>query len=120
MAMVEIHRSDESDAGLPDNATDDAIGELLPLLWMNEAACRGKTHLFFPPRAERPQARVRREALARQVCLACPVMETCRDWARDNREYGFWGGESEEERHLAGFTVAAPIGIRARQSIISS
>jgi WhiB family redox-sensing transcriptional regulator len=25
-----------------------------------------------------------------------------------------WGGESEEERHLAGFTVAAPIGVRAR------
>jgi WhiB family transcriptional regulator, redox-sensing transcriptional regulator len=89
---------------------------LLPLLWMNHAACRGKTHLFFPPRAERPQARVRREAQARQVCLTCPAMETCRSWARDNREYGFWGGESEEERHLAGFTVAAPIGIRARQA----
>ena len=36
------------------------------------------------------------------------------EWAREHREYGFWGGESEEERHLAGFTVAAPIGIRAR------
>jgi WhiB family transcriptional regulator, redox-sensing transcriptional regulator len=88
---------------------------LLPLLWMNHAACRGKTHLFFPPRAERPQARVRREAQARQVCLTCTAMETCRSWARENREYGFWGAESEEERHLAGFTVAAPIGIRARQ-----
>ena len=28
--------------------------------------------------------------------------------------YGYWGGESEEDRHLAGFTVSAPIGIRAR------
>jgi WhiB family transcriptional regulator, redox-sensing transcriptional regulator len=82
--------------------------------WMEQGACSGKTNLFFPPRAERPQARVRREAQARLVCQACPVMGACRDWARANREYGFWGGESEEDRHLAGFTVAAPIGIRAR------
>jgi WhiB family redox-sensing transcriptional regulator len=31
-----------------------------------------------------------------------------------HREYGYWGGESEEERHLAGYTLTAPIGIRAR------
>jgi hypothetical protein len=31
-----------------------------------------------------------------------------------NHEYGYWGGESEEDRHLAGFTVSAPIGVRAR------
>ncbi|MEZ5222758.1 MAG: hypothetical protein R2743_14780 [Ilumatobacteraceae bacterium] len=38
----------------------------------------------------------------------------CRDFARAHHEYGFWGGESEEDRHLAGFTVAAPIGVRSR------
>jgi WhiB family redox-sensing transcriptional regulator len=42
------------------------------------------------------------------------VQSTCREFARTNHEYGFWGGESEEERHLAGYTVAAPIGVRAR------
>jgi hypothetical protein len=42
--------------------------------WMGQGACSGKTNLFFPPRAERPQARVRREAQARIVCQACPVM----------------------------------------------
>ncbi|KGA17056.1 hypothetical protein GM51_11160 [freshwater metagenome] len=57
---------------------------------------------------------LRREAQARLLCRTCPVNEHCQVFARDNREYGFWGGESEEERHLAGFTVAAPIGIRAR------
>jgi WhiB family transcriptional regulator, redox-sensing transcriptional regulator len=82
--------------------------------WMIHAACKGKTTLFFPPRAERPQARERREARARLVCQTCPIQEQCREMARVNHEYGFWGGESEEERHLAGFTVAAPIGIRAR------
>ncbi len=87
--------------------------------WMEHANCKGKTALFFPPRALRPQARVRREAQARLLCQACTVMTACRTWARENREYGFWGGESEEERHLAGYTVAAPIGVRARSTAVT-
>ncbi len=63
--------------------------------WMNGAECRGLTEIFFPPIAERPQARERRESMARSVCLQCAVLETCRSFARDNHEYGFWGGESE-------------------------
>ncbi|MFM8993789.1 MAG: WhiB family transcriptional regulator, partial [Actinomycetota bacterium] len=75
--------------------------------------CKGKTHLFFAPKAERPQARARREAKARSLCNACVVQETCKEFARVNHEYGLWGGESEEERHLAGFTIAAPVGLRS-------
>lgn len=86
-----------------------------PLGWMDHAVCKGRTHLFFPPKAERPQARVRREAHARKLCNSCPVQFECQSFARGNREYGYWGGESEEERHLAGFTVAAPIGVRSRR-----
>lgn len=82
------------------------------LAWMNAAACRGLTDIFFAPLAERPQARVRREAAARRVCDECAVRRTCRDFAREHREYGVWGGESEEERHSAGFRLLAPIGIR--------
>jgi WhiB family transcriptional regulator, redox-sensing transcriptional regulator len=82
--------------------------------WREFAACKGRTSLFFPPKAERPQARARREAKALRLCCACPVVESCRTFARTNREYGFWAGESEEDRHLAGFTVSAPIGVRAR------
>lgn len=82
--------------------------------WVLHAACKGQTRLFFAPRAERPQARERREALARAICDRCPVQIPCRGAARAAHEYGFWGGESEEERHLAGYTVAAPIGVRAR------
>lgn len=85
-----------------------------PPEWMDLAACKGHTPLFFPPKAERPQARARREARARRICDNCEVLETCRDFARSHHEYGFWAGESEEDRHLAGFTVSAPIGIRAR------
>jgi WhiB family redox-sensing transcriptional regulator len=85
--------------------------------WMNTAACKGLTHLFFPPPAERPQARDRREAAARSVCGECTVNSRCREFARSNHEYGFWGGESEDERHAAGFRLIAPIGVRARNVI---
>ena len=89
--------------------------------WREHAVCSGRTKLFFAPKAERPQARARREAQARLLCATCPVADPCRSYARLNHEYGFWGGESEEERHLAGFTVSAPIGIRARgQSTLST
>ena len=87
---------------------------LSDMSWMDQAVCKGRTNLFFPPKAERPQARVRREAHARRLCQTCPVQTECQTFARSNREYGYWGGESEEERHLAGFTVAAPIGVRSR------
>lgn len=82
--------------------------------WMHKAACKGLTHLFFPTAAERPQARERREATAREVCASCSVRGMCRNFARDQHEYGFWGGESEDERHAAGFRLIAPIGVRAR------
>lgn len=97
------------------SALESLFLEIAPSInWMDHAVCKGRTHLFFPPKAERPQARVRREAQARLLCRTCPVNVDCQNFARGNREYGFWGGESEEERHLAGFTVAAPIGVRAR------
>ena len=82
--------------------------------WRALANCRGNTKLFFPPRAERPQARARREAKANRLCTDCVVHLTCQQFARGNHEYGFWASESEEERHLAGYTVAAPIGVRTR------
>lgn len=88
--------------------------------WMAQAACRGMTQLFFPPSAERPQARERREAIARQVCGSCPIQVACLTYARDNHEYGFWGGESEDERHAAGFRLIAPIGTRARPETLVS
>lgn len=36
---------------------------------------------------------------AKQICFACPVLTTCRQWALDNREpHGIWGGLTEQER----------------------
>ncbi len=69
---------------------------------------------MIAPPGERPEAREVREAKARSICHTCPVMKPCRNWARDNREYGFWGGESEEERVGAGYPVALTVGRVAR------
>jgi WhiB family redox-sensing transcriptional regulator len=87
---------------------DPASYAFLP--WLGRAACRGKSHLFFGPQGERPEMREQRERGARMLCEGCPVLEPCRRWAREQREYGFWGGESEEDRVGAGYPVAMPIG----------
>jgi WhiB family transcriptional regulator, redox-sensing transcriptional regulator len=85
-----------------------------PLAWTAEAACQGRTELFFAPAGERPEARIVRERQARAICLTCPALEACRAWAREQREYGFWGGESEEDRAAAGYRVDMPGGRVAR------
>jgi WhiB family transcriptional regulator, redox-sensing transcriptional regulator len=85
-----------------------------PLAWTDQAACRGQNELFFAPAGERPETRALRESKARAVCTACPALSPCRHWARENREYGYWGGESEEERAAAGFRVDMPVGRVAR------
>lgn len=97
---------------LLDSELGDIVGASVD--WKLEAACSGRLELFFAKKAERPQARARREAKAKRLCDVCPVLSECRASARANREYGFWAGESEEDRHLLGYRVTAPIGIRAR------
>ncbi len=82
--------------------------------WPHQAACKGRTSLFFGIAGERPERRVRRETAARKVCGTCPVCLPCRRSARANHENGFWGGESEEERAAAGYPPRS-VGRRAVQ-----
>ncbi len=85
--------------------------------WSRRAACAGKTDLFYPAPGERPEVRAARELRAWLVCASCPVVNPCREWAREHREYGYWGGESEEARIAAGFRVRFPsVNRRARRS----
>jgi WhiB family redox-sensing transcriptional regulator len=79
--------------------------------WSRRASCRGATHLFFAPERERPGRRGRREQAARALCATCPVLAPCRAWARQNHEFGFWGGETEEERAAAGYRPALASGV---------
>jgi WhiB family redox-sensing transcriptional regulator len=81
--------------------------------WRKQAECRpGNGHdpeTWFPTppspwstRKEQRAARVRRleqERRAKAVCLSCPVLDECRQFADDNDERtGIWGGLTETER----------------------
>jgi hypothetical protein len=89
--------------------------------WMDQALCRGHTALFFGESGERPERRNLRVEQARRICDVCPVEDLCRAHARAHREYGFWGGETEEERAAAG---CGPPGssrwIRRRRSAVAA
>lgn len=78
------------------------------LSWHDKAACKGKSHIFFGPYNERTTAKEKRESIARLICATCPVLDKCREHARNFSEYGFWGGESEEERSAQGYRVSNP------------
>lgn len=74
------------------------------------APCIGHGDLFYPPLMEvekaavqtsheHPDARQRREGLARAICGTCPWIVPCGQWAVATGErYGLWGGLSEEDR----------------------
>jgi WhiB family redox-sensing transcriptional regulator len=94
--------------GQPDLQLGDALEQAR---WALLANCKGKTHLFFAPHGEKPEARARREAIAYRYCATCSVQEPCRAWGREHHENGVWGGENEEDRALAGF---APRSINRR------
>lgn len=91
---------------LVERVTAGTTGDARP--WSRRAACAGKTQLFYPSPGERPEARAARELRASLVCDVCPVKTPCREWAREHREYGYWGGESEDARAAAGFRVRFP------------
>lgn len=68
--------------------------------WQYQGACRdADPALFFHPEGERGGTRRRRDEGAKAICMACPVIEECRQHALTVREpYGVWGGLSEDER----------------------
>ena len=78
------------------------------LSWQDSAKCKGQSELFFGHYNERTGAKIEREKKARAICMSCPVLQKCRDHARAFAEYGFWGGESEEERYESGFAIGNP------------
>ncbi len=82
---------------------------ILDSSWTEHANCKGQVELFFSPAGEQPRQRARREVKAAQLCLGCPVLEECRSWAREHRESGFWAGETEEDRALAGYAPRATV-----------
>jgi WhiB family redox-sensing transcriptional regulator len=68
--------------------------------WQLVGACRdADPTLFFHPEGERGPARRNRDAAAKTICAACPVLTQCREHALAVREpYGVWGGLTEDDR----------------------
>ena len=69
--------------------------------WQHYAACRGAdaTHFFAPNYFEKRSQKNAREAVAKALCVRCPVRGDCLESALESREaHGIWGGLNEMER----------------------
>ena len=68
------------------------------MAWIEGARCIGEDpELFFPVGTTGPA--VEQTEIARQVCLACHVIDECLEWSlRSAQDAGVWGGMGEEER----------------------
>ena len=66
--------------------------------WMLEGGCvYADTDLFFPVGSSMEAMKQANEAKA--ICMECPVVNECLDYAiRTNQDSGIWGGTTEEER----------------------
>lgn len=64
-------------------------------LYTGEAKCAEiGDHIFFAKRDEPTTWTIR----AKKVCLSCPLLEKCRDYAIQNAVAGVWGGTTQHER----------------------
>ncbi len=69
--------------------------------WQQRAACRGEDSVYFfaPSYFERRSEKNAREAVAKAICVRCPVRVECLEYALGIREnHGIWGGLNEMER----------------------
>jgi WhiB family transcriptional regulator, redox-sensing transcriptional regulator len=85
--------------------------------WQLRSACRlADPDLFFHPEGERGPSRTNREAAAKSICAACPVLRECRTHALRVREpYGVWGGLSEDDREAV--YAQSPVPAQAPHSL---
>ena len=81
-------------------------GAILPLMdhwdWQAESSCKDMpSENFFHPDAERGESRRVRDLKAKAICVLCPVLLTCREFALVGEEpYGVWGALTPEDRVL--------------------
>lgn len=81
------------------------------MMWFEQAACRGRTELFYGEEVGRsaPARRRQREAVAKSICATCPVIDQCLAAAFEHEdEHGIWGGLTPKERHVVRFGSEPP------------
>ena len=80
--------------------------------WWERAICRGQdaAYFFAPSYFEKRAEKLAREAVAKALCIRCPVREPCLEFALGTRDpHGVWGGMNEMERR-------AVLRVRDRES----
>lgn len=90
--------------------------------WAERAACKGETVAMEIPPGHRP-SKISAEAReriyrARSICLACPVLDPCREWAMTSPDPAYQlmaGGLTPDERNYR--RADAGIDIRSRSPL---
>ena len=76
-----------------------AVGQEPPPHWRDFAACVEQDLNLFFPISTVGAAAARQVEAAKEVCRACPVQQSCLEWALDvGPEFGIFGGRTEVER----------------------
>ena len=76
-----------------------AVGQEPPPHWRDFAACVEEDLNLFFPISTVGAAAARQVEAAKEVCRACPVQQSCLEWALDvGPEFGIFGGRTEVER----------------------
>ena len=66
--------------------------------WRGLASCARHTPDLFLPAGETGLGGTQ-IAMAKRICIGCPVRQECLDYALvSNQRFGIWGGLTEEER----------------------
>ncbi|MGV9891676.1 WhiB family transcriptional regulator [Streptomyces sp. NPDC003395] len=67
--------------------------------WRDHAACAQVDADLFFPLGDNQLAR-QQAAQAKEICMGCPVRQSCLQWALNSRQdHGVWGGLTAQERH---------------------
>jgi len=75
----------------------------IPIHISENARCIGLGEVMFPPKGDVSATR-----RAQHVCLDCPVLSDCRDYAlRTKQLHGVWGGLSANDRKRMRRTATA-------------
>lgn len=75
------------------------VRESMPPRWPVAVACAADPDLMWPAGEPGSPGYAREVLAARAVCLSCPVLAQCRDWAIAAGEPdGVWGATTPEDR----------------------
>lgn len=84
-----------------------------------DANCWGMDPTMFvgPDLEASSEDREFREQEAKAVCVGCPLITECLQWALDHREWGVWGGTTRDERRAIreGRALRDPSGLKPQQ-----